>query len=219
MSDTIQYLSKIVDRDWEMLGVAEKRSAGSGEEEARSTSGGGANDSLSSPRASVQEIWRKPSGDEESTNLSCEDVIERSESFMADKKNDVSLALESAGDQSEASDYRLFEPLRSHIEIGSRQVYKSLSSVFGSQKDLQSALCSPKLVNEKTMLSLGALNILLSLALFQSQRKNQNLSSELQKRGNVIHKLISKLYQMSLSYNTVPTMQPHLLEVTWQHIY
>jgi len=232
MSDNIKYLSNLstmVERDWEMLGDAEQetRSADFSPED-ESTE----RESVS-PRASVQQIWsKKSSSSDGSTTLSCEDVIERSEhmlnsAILAKEEDEGGSLRVDGGAQGEGeeksnseSDYRLFEPLRNHLEASSKQMCKSLSMAFGRQLDVHSSSGLAKLVQNQNpiTLSLGFLNVVLSFALVQAYSNNLKMRNELQKRGQFIYKLISKLYEMKISYNAVSTIQPHLLEVTWHQV-
>jgi len=53
------------------------------------------------------------------------------------------------------------------------------------------------------------LNLVLCLSLVQSSAKNQKLRTEVDKRGRLIYKLVSKLYESKIQYNNVPTPQYH----------
>ena len=163
MSDNIKYLSNLstmVERDWEMLGDAEQetRSADFSPED-ESTE----RESVS-PRASVQQIWsKKSSSSDGSTTLSCEDVIERSEhmlnsAILAKEEDEGGSLRVDGGAQGEGeeksnseSDYRLFEPLRNHLEASSKQMCKSLSMAFGRQLDVHSSSGLAKLVQNHVL--------------------------------------------------------------------
>jgi hypothetical protein len=230
MSDNIKYLnnlSTMVERDWEMLGEVEQE-ASSPEAEALAVD----HRESVSPKASVERIWSQKSSvsSDGSTTLSCEDVIERSEQVLnsgilakgEEEGRRSSGAREGGGEKANAETYyRLFDPVRIHLERSSKQMCKSLSTVFGRHLDASHGSSGlAKLVQNQNpiALSLGFLNVVLSFALVQAYVKNAKVTSELQKRGQVIYKLIGKLYEMKLSYNAVSTIQPHLLEVTWHQV-
>ena len=132
---------------------------------------------------------------------------------LGEKSNKDSPLSTAASDTSEPLDegeYRLFEPLRNKSKEIMEAVFRA------SQPSLATLPSLPSVPNQKAVLSLGLLNAFLSVVLLKAWYKNQKLSTELEKRSAIIYKLVNKVYEMKIMYNTTPiTMQPNLLEITW----
>ncbi len=121
-----------------------------------------------------------------------------------------------AGVGSEGGEYRLFEPLRSKVEAGSQEVCTFLSAAFGDYfascgAQMPAANLCRQLVDQKLSLSMGLLNVLLSAVLVKSYLKNRDLKREMGKRDQYVERLINKLYEMQISFNSIQLAQSPLL--------
>mmetsp|Transcript_5187 Transcript_5187/g.11078 ORF Transcript_5187/g.11078 Transcript_5187/m.11078 type:complete len:224 (-) Transcript_5187:148-819(-) len=217
------------EREWELLGGDSDESAAK-----RWATG------TLSPSQLVSSFWRASSDLEGSTTLSCEDVMERSEMVVsspvaaappAEGDDSVSAKVAKDGGLSDSpkgdgsgGEYRLFEPLRTKVEAGSKEVRAFLSSAFGEYFANCCAANGPaaelysKALNQRLALSFGLLNVVLSAVLLRSYLKNQTLKREMSKRGQYVERLINKLYEMQISYNSLHMNPQPLLEVTWRHL-
>ncbi|WZN65059.1 hypothetical protein HKI87_11g66160 [Chloropicon roscoffensis] len=214
MSDELRG-AQAEDKEWELLG--------------------GEPGETSKPRSAselVESFWRKATGASgaeaaQSTRMSCEDVIERSEAALSSQilgggaeesrasgeEGEGEGRLEEGEESRQNGNYRLFGPLRTRVESALAAVLYGFGANDSAQPNaLADVLSSPnvaKLIENRTALSLGLLNLVLCLSLVQSSAKNQKLRTEVDKRGRLIYKLVSKLYESKIQYNNVPTPQYH----------
>ncbi|QDZ23703.1 hypothetical protein HOP50_11g62430 [Chloropicon primus] len=208
-------MSSDEDREWELL-------------EDGSQDGGRAKKAASmSASELVESFWRKARGAsaEEKARLSCEDIIERSEEALGSTV--LSKAHEARGEGSEGGeggeaesqatrvvegdqDYRLFEPFRSRMESALSAVLYGFDDLGGESERRPPSPLLWSAISSKTVLSLGVVNFVLLCSLVQSYAKSHKLTAEVDKRGAIIYRLVSKLYEAQMNtYSAVPMPQYH----------